>query len=307
MATTCARRSQEESDEDEYEARLRHFEEMRRTPSYPFPADFKLEHSGTHIGVIRHLCNDHPAGTRAIALFFPGVHGGVGPCRTPGSNFDENALYATVARALCKAHAIDCYRCSWPFMRPNLGHAVGGACRVLHYAINAASDEDVESSAADGENQAEKPPRHFKVVFVGHSMGGSVVMRAAEAASRYFEENTVDGARVTVSGVCTLNGAVDVRQMFLDSSHAEDDEESSDLPLEELGHRVFRSLAAARGLFICGEEDQIVPNEATLNLHEAWPCRDKRCMVLPEGSHDLFNHKATVVEELTQFISSAVA
>eukprot|EP00929_Paragymnodinium_shiwhaense_P089288 TRINITY_DN49453_c0_g1_i1.p1 TRINITY_DN49453_c0_g1~~TRINITY_DN49453_c0_g1_i1.p1 ORF type:complete len:324 (+),score=56.83 TRINITY_DN49453_c0_g1_i1:136-1107(+) len=284
-----------EDSEDEDTVR-KVIQKMKETPSYPFPAEFNLEHSVTHIGVIQHLCSRHPTGTRAIALFFPGVHGGVGPCRTPGMNFDENALYPTVAKTLAASYDIDCYRCSWPFMRPNMSHAIGGACRVLHYAVRAAcGDESAEESASAN--------RELKVVFVGHSMGGAVIMRSAEVAARYLNEQTLDGAKVSVAGICTLNGAVDVHSMLMEATSPR--EELEDWTPEEVGQTLFGSLTGTRGLFICGDEDQIVPHEATLHLHSVVPCHPKRCLTLPNGTHDLFGHKEIVVRELTEFIVAA--
>ncbi|CAJ1357977.1 unnamed protein product [Effrenium voratum] len=104
--------------------------------SYPFPADVKLKFRESSINVIRHHCRQHPAGTKAIVLFLPGVHGGVGPCRKPGRDYDKNCLYAMVARRLQRKDApVDIYRCSWPYMCPQMKNAIGGVCHALHCAL----------------------------------------------------------------------------------------------------------------------------------------------------------------------------
>jgi len=256
---------------------------MGPTPSYPFPADFSLEFQGSCINVIRHLCPQHPAGTRRVAIFFPGVHGGVGPCRQPGETFDPCALYATVASRLLAAPAacVDCYRCSWPYMRPRLAYAVGGAWRVLLHALLEAGKGSEPGAGA----------REISVVFVGHSLGGAVAMHAAEVVARRFGDDGSGGQEleglehtlVRVAGVCTLNGAMDIRQVP--------------------GSDPFASLAASRALLVCGDADEVVPPEATGQLYEALPMRDKRHMVLPGGTHDLFAHKARLVAELTAFVA----
>jgi len=252
---------------------------MRLIPSYPFPADFHLDFEGTRIEVIRHLCQRHPRGTRAIALFFPGVHGGVGPCRQPGENFDESALFATVATGLVGSHDVDvdCYRCSWPYMRPRMAYAVGGACRVLHHALQ----EAARGSGAGAQ-------REFRVFFVGHSLGGAVALHAAEVVARHY--GSLEGQRaggpehaaVAVAGLCTLNGALDVRQA------------------QDCGN--FAVFQNTRALLVCGDADEVVPPESTAQLFEALPARDKRHLALPGGTHDLFAHKEQLVSELSDFI-----
>jgi len=274
-AAKVAQEEDEESSDDGIAAA------MSLTPSYPFPADFHLEFQGSRIEAIRHLCQRHPAGTRAVVLFFPGVHGGVGPCRQPGSTFDDAALFATVARGLASRPDtdVDCYRCSWPWMRPGMNYAVGGACRILHHALlEAAKGSDPEDARRD-----------IEVIFVGHSLGGAVAMRAADVVARHFGADGTGGqqmeglerAFVRVTGVCTLNGALDVRQVQ---------------------GEVFAALGNTRALLICGDDDQVVPPETTLRLFEVLPSPNKRHLVLPGGSHDLFTFKEQLVSELTSFI-----
>lgn len=265
------------SDEDDINSSL------RCIPSYPFNADFQLEFKRSRIEAIRHLGQQHPAGTRSIAIFFPGVHGGVGPCRQPPQNYDDNALFPTVARRLTDDPdaGVDCYRCSWPFMRPKMSYAVGGACRVLHHALL----EAMKGSSGDGEI------RKIDVFFVGHSLGGAVAIRAAEVVARHFGTDGAGGqqlpglerAAVRVTGVCTLNGALDISQMQ--------------------GGDPFASLSGSRALLVSGDADEVVPPEATRQLYEALPTENKRHLALPGGTHDLFSHKEQLIPELVSFIA----
>mmetsp|Transcript_10500 Transcript_10500/g.29181 ORF Transcript_10500/g.29181 Transcript_10500/m.29181 type:complete len:314 (-) Transcript_10500:123-1064(-) len=278
-APECAE-EEEEEDTDSEEAKFDAV--MRLTPSYPFPADFHLEFQGSRIEAIRHLCQRHPGGTRALALFFPGVHGGVGPCRQPGENFDDAALFATVARGLVgRPEAdVDCYRCSWPYMRPRMSYAVGGACRVMHHALL----EAMKGSEPNTQS------REIQVLFVGHSLGGAVALQAAEVVAKHFgmdgagvqHMEGLEHAVVHVAGVCTLNGALDVTQVQ--------------------GNDPFGSLISSRALLVCGDADQVVPPETTSQLFEALPMSNKRHLILPGGTHDLFTYKEQLVKELTSFI-----
>lgn len=272
----------DEAGKDEEDAEEKRVDQlMRQTPAYPFPADFRLEFQGVGIEACQHLCRRHPEGTRAIALFFPGVHGGVGPCRQPGANFDEEALYATVCNKLTVVHGsdVDCYRCSWPFMRPRMSFAVGGACRVLHHALLEAM-----KSASD----AVQEPRTIRVYFIGHSLGGAVAARAADVVAAHFGAQVDGGKRmegleravVQVAGLCTLNGAITL----------------------EGEKKPFEHLHESRALVICGDADDVVPPISTAQLFEALPMQDKRHLVLPGGSHDLFTFKEQLIEELTQFV-----
>lgn len=271
------RAEDESSSEEEQVDRL-----TKEIPAYPFPAEFHLECHGSRIEAIRHLCKRHPQGTRVVAVFFPGVHGGVGPCRQPGEAFDSDALYPTVARRLvgeCDAD-VDCYRCSWPFMRPSMNYAVGGACRIIHHALT----EALQGEAAE---------RELRVVIVGHSLGGAVAAHAAEVVARFFGVDGLGGRRiegferavVRVWGVCTINGALDVSQL-------QDDP--------------FASLGESHALLVSGDADQVVAPRATAELFEVMPMREKRHLVMPGGTHDLFGHKAQLVQELEGFILQAL-
>eukprot|EP00931_Biecheleriopsis_adriatica_P020277 TRINITY_DN13609_c0_g2_i1.p1 TRINITY_DN13609_c0_g2~~TRINITY_DN13609_c0_g2_i1.p1 ORF type:complete len:316 (-),score=52.99 TRINITY_DN13609_c0_g2_i1:99-968(-) len=269
---------EEEQDDDDLPGRV----EISEIPSYPFPADFNIVFDDSPgIGVIGHTCRQHPGGTCALAIFMPGVHGGVGPCRQPGSNFDEAALYASVAsRLIDSGIAVDCYRCSWPFMRPLMSHAIGGVCRVLHHGL----------MQAVGAN--EDAPRDIRVIFVGHSFGGAVAIHAASAVARHFGKDGRGGqdmpglrnAEVRLRGLCTLNGAFDVERY-------------------EESETILSNLSGCRALLISGDADQVVPPEATAALFKVLPVEQKRHLDLSGGTHDLFNHKEELIEELSRFIS----
>jgi len=276
----------EEKQSDKEEEEDSENDTMHLIPSYPFPADFYLEFQGSRIEACRHLCKQHPGGTRAIAIFFPGVHGGVGPCRQPGANFDENALFSTVAGKIANdGYDVDCYRCSWPYMRPLMSYAVGGACRVLHHALLEAMAEVPEGDEL----------RKIDVIFIGHSLGGAVAVQSAEMVARHFGNEGERGknmqglerARVRVTGICTLNGAVRCQPKTED-------------------YDLFKALSGIRALLIAGDADQIVPPETTRQLYEALPTQSKKHLVMRDGTHDLFSHKAALIEELTRFITADV-
>jgi len=272
-------------------------------PCYPFPAEFSLPVGRSYIQVIRHLCPTHPKGTRTLAIFLPGVHGGVGPCRTPGTHFCENALYPTVCRALASNELarVDCYRCSWPYMRPRLDYAVTSVFCVLQYALLQAIGADVaedDSHASDSAQdtaaliaasvQDTEAPREFRVVFVGHSLGGAVVLNAACSVAKQFAEGQprfpgFEDAVVRFAGVCTLNGAADLDRI-------------------QGGEAALEALRPARALIIAGDDDQIVPCDASTRMHAALPGEHKKHLLLPGGTHDLFGHKEQVVNALQTFI-----
>lgn len=250
-------------------------------PAYPFPADFHLEFQGSRIEAIRHLCPSHPEGTRAVAIFFPGVHGGVGPCRAPGQNFCPDALFPAVSRRLVEMPGVDvdCYRISWPFMRPRVAYSVGGACRILHHALLQAMRNTPPSA----------PSREVRVLFVGHSLGGAVALQAAEVVARHFGADGEGGqqmeglerAVVRMGGLCTLNGAF--------ASGQEEREATG-------------SLCGMRALLVVGTGDEVVPPESSHVVMEALPMQDKRLLELEGGTHDLFAYKEQLVDEVTRFI-----
>lgn len=260
------------------------FTPLHLMPAYPFPAEYQVASGSSHLNVCQHLCRRHPEGTRAVIIFFPGVHGGVGPCRTPGSNFDENALYPTLARSLADTYDVDCYRCSWTHMRPRMREAVGGACQLLHNGVT----EVLKSAPAGGED------RDIKLLVFGHSLGGAVAVNFSLVIANHFGSDGRGGqhieglerARVHLAGLCTLNGAMSV----------EPDDESDR----------FDALRETRALFVAGDADDVVDPDATEGLHNAMPMETKKHLVLPGGTHDLFAHKEQLLAELTSFVAETV-
>lgn len=255
---------------------------MHLIPAYPFPADFQVSSGSSHLNVCQHLCRRHPEGTRAIIIFFPGVHGGVGPCRQPGNNFDENALYPTLARSLADTYDVDCYRCSWTHMRPRMREAVGGACQVLHNGLT----EVMKAAPAIAEE------KELKVLVFGHSLGGAVAVNFSLVIANYFGSDGrggqhmkgIERVRVHLAGLCTLNGAMSV-----------DSDDASDR---------FDTLRETRALFVAGDADDVVEPSATEGLFNAMPMERKKHVVCPGGTHDLFAHKQQLLAELTSFVAA---
>lgn len=262
-------------------------ESMSLTPCYPFPAEFSLEvENNDYIMCIRHLAKEQPSGVKLIVLCFPGVHGGVGPCRTPGENYCDDALYPSLARKLTEEYPVNFYRCSWPFMRPRMRYAVTGVMRVLTRALK---------EAMSGCTDPDSCHREIGIMFVGHSLGGAVAIHAAEVVARHFGH---DGAEVSQTlgvpnvslrmvGLCTLNGAIDVDE-YRQSDH-------------------FASLSSTRALIVAGEDDQIVPPDYAVKMYEQMPMRSKKLVVLSGASHDLFSAKDQILDELSQFITEELA
>lgn len=238
---------------------------------FPFPADFYMDVQGSSLGVCKHRAKT--GGPRAIVVFCPGVMGGVGPGRRPGAAYDEAALFPQVARKLASMPdlGVDSYQLSWPHANPECDLAVDGVFQVLRYACKDCAD----------------PPG---LIFVGHSYGGAIaLLAAAKVASEGMELGEASGraggqkgTAAQVSGLCTFN--------------TEFHKEMCGEPLSKL--------RGSRALLVCGDADGIVPQCATHSLHEALPMEDKRLMVLPGGTHDLFAHREELVEELVHFVTT---
>lgn len=242
-------------------------------PAYPFNGDFSLEFRGSRINVAQHLCKQHPSGTRGIVIFIPGVNGGVGPCRQPGDTFDDAALYPTLAQQLVEDHDMDCYRCSWPFMRPHMQYAVHGTCCVVHHALRLVMKGHCGTK------------RKIQVFLVGHSLGGAVAIESANFISERLK--SLEQTSFEVAGVCTLNGALNIRQLEAASE----------------GDELFPGLHKARCLLICGDCDEVVEPEATSRLLEKLPTGTKRQLTIPGATHDLFTAKTQLLNEITCFLT----
>lgn len=245
-------------------------------PAYPFKKQFSIKYSGTHVEVIRHRGHASSQGTRAIAIFLPGIHGGVGPCRCPGNLDDSEALFPTVCRRLeaTASLGIDCYRCSWPHSFPSTSTSVSGILRLLNFALS--------KVILAHEQQGVETRQQIQVIFVGHSFGGAVAMMAAEAVARSF--GPACGGAACVSGIATLNSALDFPRW------------------KDRGFK-FESLDNVRSLLVCGDSDEVIPASATRCLHKALGTEQSRLLEIPGGTHDLFSSKEQLVEELSHFIA----
>lgn len=270
---------------------------IKQVPAFPFPADFSIEYCGSRIEVIQHLCQRHPLGTRAVAIFFPGVHGGVGPCRQPGFTFDNEALFPTVCQRLINSCPdIDCYRVSWPHMQPSMATAVAGGIRVLNHALMGSLRPTTTEANTDAQKSApgkhkrrhRKELRTLKVIFIGHSLGGAVAFETASVVARHFCPDLASSRKLpavlNVAGLCTLNAALMVES-----------------PMEMLTQTAF--LGGVQKLMISGDHDEVVNPNATKTLFQAMPGPEKRHISLAGGTHGLYDHKDQLVDELVQFIS----
>mmetsp|Transcript_6564 Transcript_6564/g.17611 ORF Transcript_6564/g.17611 Transcript_6564/m.17611 type:complete len:416 (-) Transcript_6564:277-1524(-) len=265
------------------EDRFRAMQDVYRVPAYPLMGNLELKFSGESIGVCEHL-GEELGDTRCIVIFLPGVYGGVGPCRKPGADFDDNALYPLVARGKVSKGSIDCYRLSWKFMQPDMLHAVGGTCHVVYHAVRQAA----KRYRANGL----EPPSTISVVFVGHSLGGAVAVHAAEVLGRHYGEGGQGnqggrararrgsrGSEVCVAGVCTLNSAMDRGAAEMTSA-----------------------LTNTRAMMICGASDKVISPRTTESLFRIFPSDHKKFVELPNGTHDLYAYKDVLVAKVSDFI-----
>mmetsp|Transcript_130154 Transcript_130154/g.376549 ORF Transcript_130154/g.376549 Transcript_130154/m.376549 type:complete len:413 (+) Transcript_130154:41-1279(+) len=128
---------------------------------YPFPESRPMGHGhGRHINMARHASSS--CETKAVAIFLPGVFGGVGPCRAAGQTFDRDALFPSLAEELSTLWPMDCYRVSWTSANPDMDEMVHAVCRVALYALTLAGTT-----------------APVRVILVGHSYGGAVVFPVA--------------------------------------------------------------------------------------------------------------------------------
>mmetsp|Transcript_57788 Transcript_57788/g.148657 ORF Transcript_57788/g.148657 Transcript_57788/m.148657 type:complete len:336 (-) Transcript_57788:167-1174(-) len=250
----------------------------------PFPEDFQLQISDQCINVSHHLgpIDSNPGGVRCIVIMLPGVNAGVGPCRKPGTTYDQDALYPMLARRLMGEEInADVYRVSWAHSAPSMEYAVGGTCRVLHHALHQVAKRCKLSQAP--------PPAEVRVVIIGHSLGGAVALHAAEVVARHYGPGgtKVKGLKDTIvrmAGVCTLNSSAE-----------------SNVTSEG----TFSSLSETHAMMICGTADEVVSPRASDMLYEMLPSKHKRQLRLPFGTHCLYSYKDPLLEVLSIFVVEA--
>jgi pimeloyl-ACP methyl ester carboxylesterase len=159
--------------------------------------------------------------------------------------------------------------------------AIGGACRILHRAVLKA----LEVHDGDASDSA----REFRLFFIGHSLGGAVVCNLASMISQHLRTNGgingLNNAVLKIVGICTLNGAI---------------------TMDGIEKNQFDDLHDSRALVICGDADDVVPPVSSFHFFEALPMKDKRQLILPGGSHDLFAYKEQLIEEISNFIIDGV-
>jgi pimeloyl-ACP methyl ester carboxylesterase len=246
-------------------------ESGRQSELKPFQAHYHLNMDNSRVDVCQHLCKKPRRGIRHVVICCPGILGGAGPGCRPGQTVDKNCAFRTIARELTRSDEadVDCYRLSWASANPGVLNA---ATAVLHALCHA--------TQANGINRGEDahPVDEFRVFFVGHSFGGMVVVAAAETASTHYRDQ--QHPRVVVEGICTLNTSFDPGWSF------------------------YESLVNSRALLISGTADDVVTSRSTKFLYKALPMSvtDKKKLEFQGGTHDLFEHRAAVVDEIVAFV-----
>jgi len=240
---------------------------MQIEDAKPFDWDVQLLFDHSHVNVSKHPCKRPSRMTRNLVIFCPGIFGGLGPGCGPGEIQDSRCIFISCARKLAKSRYadFDCYRLSWAQARPGMDAATGAVHQVLRYAIKTATACD-------------NPPHEYCAFFVGHSFGSLSAMVAADLAVQQFSSGTQpQQPPLHVAGVCTLNS--------------------------EYRHQLScRHLECASALFIAGRDDEIVTPAATVMLKNEMPMRSTKMVILPGGSHGLYEHRDRVVSEISQFI-----
>lgn len=279
--------------------------EQDRPPTYPFPdPDLQLHcnATGATYNVATHL--SRASEVEAVIVFFPGVHGGVGPGRTPGENYDPNAIFPTLARRLSSEHPVDCYRVSWQAMFPSMTEGMRGGLIVVHHAL--ARIQDLWN-----ERHPEAPLPNIRVVLVGHSFGGAAALQCAKFLhTRIFGE---PGPILTTKRpAANLDEGLDAAQ-----NTAEETESTERPPIFCAARLVGLATLAAqfRGAveavdaldesvpkaFVHGTEDQILPVDTVHSLYEM-AHEPKELLVVEGAGHDMQPYKDRVLAFLDGFL-----
>jgi len=243
-----------------------------RPPCYPFQGDCEIEVDGgkVHVASSETEPDIPPIG---IVVFCPGTHGGVGPCRTPGSSYCPNALFPTLASML-KTEGICCYRVCWSAMHPPLDEAIQGTLRVVLRAL-----ERIGGRAPSG--------RKVGICLVGHSLGGAVVLATSHLLSQMLPDINASGegapAGQELLGVCTLAAQ----------------ESGSIASVQRL------TAPGVRKLFLHGSADAVLPWQIVERIHDA-ATEPKEFCVLPGGEHDLYGFRGHLLGKVSAFLTDAL-
>lgn len=240
-----------------------------RPPCYPFDEDLTIEYEGQAVRVAVSDA-ERLATISGIVVFCPGTHGGVGPCRTPGTNHDRDALFPTLSKALQAEGILSCRVC-WAAMHPPLEEAVRAAVGAALHGLQRAKD----LGPLPGRGKV-------GVCLVGHSLGGAVALAAAGLLARLLPEMNSRGEGPSqgqeLLGVCTLAA-----------------QESGSLEaVKLLGGDV-------RKLFLHGSSDAVLPWHSAERIHAA-ACEPKEFCVLPGGEHDLYAYRAYLLGRVRTFL-----
>jgi len=228
---------------------------------YPFPHDVKFTlGDDRYIEVACHKPPKDAAGKRpkqAAVMFLPGVHGGVGPCRSEGATYDEHALFPLLAKKLSAA-GMHCYRVSWNRQSPTIADVVEALTALAWRVLRG---------------------RKRKVIFVGHSLGGSVAMIVSEILRRSFLEEPGSWPKgAQIAGVCTLASAMS-------------------------GAHLTSQLEGIPKLFFHGTADDVV-DPICADAFYKFSAQPSTLQYLEGCGHDMLSHKAYLLEKIEKWILS---
>jgi len=283
--------------------------EQARPETYPFPdPDLQLHcnATGATYYVASHLSK--AAEVEAVVVFFPGVHGGVGPGRTPGENYDPNAIFPTLARRLSSEHPADCYRVSWQAMFPSMSEGMRGGLLVVHHALSRIQD-------ACSERHPESPMPTVRVILVGHSFGGAAALQCAKFLHTRIlgPPGQIPGAESSAAQDAGAGGGSDASSETVEPAAC-----TSERPAIFCAARLvgLATLAAQfRGAvevvdsldesvakaFVHGTQDAVLPVDTVHTLYEQ-ACEPKELFVVEGAGHDMQPYKDSVLAFLDDFL-----